>query len=60
MGAPYFRLKKTVDDQFVFHLVAGNGATIVISERYREKANALKGIESVKKNAPIAEVRDET
>ena len=43
-----------------FNLVAGNGQVIATSEVYNAEASCLKGIESVKKNAPIANVEDQT
>lgn len=48
-----FHLKKSSDEQYRFVLKAGNGETILTSELYKQKASALNGIESVKKNAPI-------
>jgi uncharacterized protein YegP (UPF0339 family) len=33
---------------------------IATSEAYESKAAAINGIESVKKNAPVAEVEDQT
>ncbi len=42
--------------EFRFRLKAGNGETIAASEGYTTKAACLNGIESVKKNAPDAEV----
>jgi uncharacterized protein YegP (UPF0339 family) len=39
--------------EFQFNLKAGNGQVILTSEGYSTKANCLKGIESVKKNAQI-------
>ncbi|MBQ2393463.1 MAG: YegP family protein [Alistipes sp.] len=47
-GAPYFNLK------------AGNGQVIGSSEMYSSEAARDNGIESVKKNAPEAEIVDET
>ncbi|CAN7221158.1 YegP family protein [Microbacterium foliorum] len=41
-----------------FRLKAGNGEVIATSESYTTKAAAKKGIESVKTNAPGAEVVD--
>ena len=55
-----FHLKKSSDGQFRFVLKAGNGETILTSELYKQKASALNGIESVKKNAPEAVVVDDT
>jgi hypothetical protein len=40
--------------------VAGNGEVIATSETYERKQSALHGIESVKANAPGAEVDDQT
>ena len=45
-----FELKPSTD-QFMFNLIAGNGEIILTSERYKAKASAINGIESVKKNA---------
>lgn len=39
-----------------FNLKATNGQVIATSQGYASKANALVGIESVKKNAPEAEI----
>jgi uncharacterized protein YegP (UPF0339 family) len=50
-----FELKKTSDGQFLFHLKASNGQVILASERYKEKRGAVRGIESVKRNAPVAD-----
>ncbi len=43
-----------------FDLKAGNGEVIATSEVYAAKASCMNGIESVKKNAPIAPVEDQT
>ncbi|TGK11453.1 DUF1508 domain-containing protein [Leptospira fletcheri] len=42
--------------KFRFRLKAGNGEIIAASEAYESKQACLHGIESVKNNAPIAEV----
>jgi hypothetical protein len=47
-----FEIKKAKDNEFYFHLKAGNGQIILASQRYEEKCSAENGIESVKKNAP--------
>lgn len=47
-----FVLKTASNGETYFHLKAGNGETILASERYVTKASALNGIESVKTNAP--------
>jgi uncharacterized protein YegP (UPF0339 family) len=36
--------------------MAGNGQVIAVSEPYERRAAALNGIESVKRNAPDAEI----
>ena len=43
-----------------FDLKAGNGEIIANSEVYSSKSVCLNGIESVKKNAPVAAVEDQT
>ncbi len=42
--------------EFRFRLKARNGEIIAVSEGYKAKASCLNGIESIKKNAPEAEV----
>ncbi|MGH8810644.1 MAG: YegP family protein [Advenella sp.] len=46
---------KRSGEQYMFNLKAGNGQTILTSERYAAKAGASDGIESVRKNSPIDE-----
>jgi uncharacterized protein len=58
--AAKFVLKKGSTGKYRFNLVATNGQIIATSEAYERKASALKGIESVKPNAPNAEVDDQT
>jgi uncharacterized protein YegP (UPF0339 family) len=55
-----FVLTKTANGQYHFVLKASNGQTVAQSETYASKAAALAGIESVKTNAPSADVSDET
>jgi len=55
-----FVLKKSSNGKYHFNLVATNGQIIATSEMYERKASALNGIESVKKNAPDAEVDDQS
>jgi len=43
-----------------FALVASNGEPIAQSEVYTTKAACMNGIESVRKNAPIANLEDQT
>lgn len=44
----------------MFNLKAGNGEIIATSEIYSSKDACLNGIESAKKNAPIAKIEDQT
>jgi uncharacterized protein len=55
-----FVLKKGTTGKFHFNLVAGNGQVIASSEAYENREPALKGIDSVKANAPGAKVDDQT
>ena len=43
-----------------FDLKATNGQVILTSEVYTTKAACVNGIESVQKNAPVANVEDQT
>ncbi len=51
---------KTTASGVKFNLLAGNGQVIATSEVYKSEASCLKGIESVKKNAAIANLEDQT
>ena len=42
--------------KYRFRLKAGNGEVIAVSEAYNTKDSCLNGIESVKKNAPAADI----
>ncbi|HUZ54996.1 MAG TPA: DUF1508 domain-containing protein [Streptosporangiaceae bacterium] len=55
-----FVLKKGSTGKFHFNLMATNGQVIATSEAYEGRAAALNGIDSVKKNAPVAELDDQT
>lgn len=52
-------IRKT-DAGFSFRIKAGNGKVIGVSEVYTAKESCMKGINSVKKNAPIAPVENQT
>ncbi|MBY8987730.1 MAG: YegP family protein [Candidatus Lokiarchaeota archaeon] len=54
--APKFEVYKDKAGKCRWRLKAGNGETIATSEAYESEASCKNGIESVKKNAPIAEV----
>lgn len=51
---------KEVKSGFKFDLKAGNGEVVATSEVYTTEAACKKGIESVKKNAAVANVEDQT
>ena len=53
---PKFEVYTDKAGEFRFRLKARNGEIIAVSEGYKAKASCLNGIESVKKNAPEAEV----
>jgi uncharacterized protein YegP (UPF0339 family) len=55
-----FVLKRGASGKYHFNLHASNGQIIATSETYERKQSALNGIESVKNNAPGAEVDDQT
>ena len=55
---PKFELYTDKAGETRFRLTATNGQIIAVSEGYKSKANALNGIESVKKNAPEAPVEE--
>ncbi len=54
-----FIMKKT-NTGVKFDLKAGNGEVIATSEVYASDAACKQGIESVKKNAPVAAVENQT
>jgi uncharacterized protein len=58
--ATKFVLKKGSTGKYHFSLHATNGQVIATSESYESKASAMKGIESVKRNATDAPVDDQT
>ncbi len=53
---PKFEVYTDKAGEYRFRLKAKNGEIIATSEGYKSKASCLNGIESVKKNAPDAEV----
>jgi uncharacterized protein len=55
-----FEIKKSQNSKFYFNLIAANNEIIATSEMYEKKSGAINGIESVKKNAPIAKIIDKT
>lgn len=53
-----YERKMTTSGKHMFNLKAGNGQVIGTSEAYESAASREKGIESVKKNAPMAVLVD--
>ena len=56
MPEPVFEWFKDKAGKFRFRLKAANGEIIAVSEAYNSKEKCESGIESVKKNAPIAKI----
>lgn len=56
MPEPVFEWYVDKAGKYRFKLKAANGEIIATSEGYASKAGCVNGIESVKKNAPIAKV----
>lgn len=60
-GSGYrFEIVESKNGQFFVRFVASNGETMVISETYTDKRNAMNCAESVAKNAPAAAVEDDS
>lgn len=47
-------------DAFYFELIAANKETILVGSHYALKGACLKGIDSVRRNAPAAHLEDQT
>ncbi len=60
MAGPKFEMYQDASGEYRFRLKAPNGEIIAASEGYKSKSGCLNGIESVKENAPKAEVEDLT
>ena len=56
-SCPKFELYQDKAGEFRFRLKAPNGEIIAVSEGYKAKASCINGIESVKKNAPVADLK---
>ncbi len=60
-GSGYrFEIVESKNGQYFVRFVASNGETMVISETYTDKRNAMNCAESVAKNAPAAAVEDDS
>jgi hypothetical protein len=55
-----FEIQFNAPERFRFYLKAGNGEIIAVSQSYLSKQAAENGIASVKKNAPMAKIIDQT
>lgn len=53
---PKFEVYTDKAGEFRFRLKATNGQVIATGEGYKSKAGCMNGVESVKKNAPDAEI----
>jgi uncharacterized protein YegP (UPF0339 family) len=56
---PVFEWYKDKAGKYRFRLKAANGEIIAVSEGYDSKEGFVDGIESVKKNAPIAKILED-
>lgn len=56
---PKFELYQDKAGEFRFRLKATNGQIIAVSEGYKAMSSCKNGVESVKKNAPDAEIVEE-
>ena len=56
MPEPEFEWFKDKVGKFRFRLKAANGEIVAVGEGYNSKEACVDGIESVKKNAPIAKI----
>ena len=56
---PKFEMYTDKAGEYRFRLKARNGEIIATSEGYKAKASCVNGIESVQKNAPVAEIVEE-
>jgi len=55
-----FKIMCVAEGKFRFHLKATNGQIVAVSQSYGTRESAIKGIASIKKNAPVAKVADFT
>ena len=54
-----FEIYKDGKGEYHFRFRASNGEIMFSGEGYKQKASAVKAIESIKKNVPGAEVDDQ-
>ena len=60
MAYPKFVIKKSSNDKYYFNLHAVNSQIIATGEMYETKVGCKNGIQSVKSNAPNAEIDDQS
>jgi len=53
-----FEIKKDKAGKFRFHMMAPNGQIMFQSQGYAKKQSAIAAIESIKKNAPKADITE--
>lgn len=56
MANPIFEIYVDKAGEWRFRLIAPNNEIVAVGEGYTAKANCMKGIEAVKRYAPIAEI----
>ena len=59
LSHPKFEMFQDKAGEYRFRLKATNGQVIATSEGYAAKTGCINGIESVKKNAEVAEIMEE-
>ena len=57
---PKFELYQDKTGEYRFRLKARNGEVIAVSEGYSARTSCLNGVDSVRKNAPGAEIAEES
>lgn len=57
---PKWEIYKDKAGEFRFRLKAGNGEIIVTGEGYKSKSGCKNGIDSIRRNAPTADIKDTT
>ena len=60
MAEPKFEMYTDSAGKYRFRLKAANGEVIAVGEAYESKSGCKNGIESIRKNAPKAEIVDIT
>lgn len=53
---PKFEVYSDAKGEIRFRMKARNGQTVIVGEGYKAKAGCLKGVESIRRNAPDADI----